>query len=112
MHSKDSNCRISLPVHQAKGFVKVLTQVGSQQAAYIDKFLNEVGYYVRRGTETREFFKKGRVFAMLHTEPAGSIAHNNFLNDSYSIVRFGETAFSTIRRFVIVSVRQGFVYAL
>lgn len=73
--------------------------------------LTPVAYYVRRGTDTRRFFIVGRVFAMLHTEPAGaqSSAHGN--DDAYSYVKFNEVVYSQIRRFIVVDVRQGFVYA-
>jgi hypothetical protein len=65
---------------------------------------------MRTGSEARQFFKIGRVFAMLYTEPAsGASRHNN--NDAYTTVRFGAEAFTQIRRFVVVSVRRNFVHA-
>lgn len=70
------------------------------------------GYFMRTGGDARSFWKVGRVFAMLYTEPAGNAARMNELNDAFSIVRFGETVYSQIRRFVVVSVRRQFVYAL
>ena len=45
---------------------------------------------------------------MLHVQAASAQAINN---DSITVVRYGEHAFSQIRRFVIVEVRRGFVYA-
>lgn len=64
---------------------------------------------MRTGSEAREFFKLGRVFAMLYTEPAGQTATRN--NDAFSVVRFGESVYTQIRRFVVVSVRKNFVHA-
>lgn len=69
-------------------------------------------YFMRTGSDARSFWKVGRVFAMLYTEAAGNAARMNGLNDAFSIVRFGETVYSQIRRFVVVSVRRQFVYAL
>jgi len=46
---------------------------------------------------------------MLHIQAAS--AHALQTSDSITIVRYGEHAFSQIRRFVIVEVRRGFVYA-
>jgi hypothetical protein len=66
---------------------------------------------MRTGAQAREFFKKGRVFAMLYTESSGAQARHNSNDDAFTVVRFGESAYTTIRRFVIVSVRKSFVYA-
>lgn len=45
---------------------------------------------------------------MLHIQAASV---NAFPSDSVTVVKYGEHAFSQIRRFVIVDVRRGFVYA-
>jgi hypothetical protein len=45
---------------------------------------------------------------MLHIQAASSQA---LQNDNCTVVQYGEQAFSQIRRFVIVDVRRGFVYA-
>jgi hypothetical protein len=66
---------------------------------------------MRTGREAREFFKRGRVFATLYTEPAGETAQSSTWNDSYTIVKYGQSVYTQIRRFVIVSVRRNFVYA-
>jgi hypothetical protein len=65
---------------------------------------------MRTGGEARGFFKLGRVFAMLYTEPAGEGSRRGN-NDAFTTVRFGEEVFSQIRRFVVVSVRKNFVHA-
>jgi hypothetical protein len=46
---------------------------------------------------------------MLHLQAASVQALPT--NDSITVVKYGERAFSQIRRFVIVEVRRGFVYA-
>ena len=46
---------------------------------------------------------------MLHTQAASETALQT--SDSITVVRYGEHAFSQIRRFVVVEVRRGFVYA-
>jgi hypothetical protein len=48
---------------------------------------------------------------MLYTEAAGNTASAGVQDDAYSAIRFGEYVYSNIRRFVVVDVRQGFVYA-
>jgi hypothetical protein len=49
---------------------------------------------------------------MLYTETAGaSTSSSGAYDDAYTVVRFGESAHTNIRRFVIVEVRRGFVYA-
>ncbi|KAF1848722.1 uncharacterized protein K460DRAFT_335139 [Cucurbitaria berberidis CBS 394.84] len=67
-------------------------------------------YKMRTGREAWRFFQVGKVFAMLYSEPAG--AQSNFGNDdAYSYVRFNQVVYSTIRRFIVAEVHQGFVYA-
>lgn len=66
---------------------------------------------MRTGSQARQFFKRGRVFAMLYTEPTGGTARYDPGNDAYTTVRFGESVYTQIRRFVVVSVRKGFVVA-
>jgi hypothetical protein len=48
---------------------------------------------------------------MLYSDTVGNTASVNGNDDAYSAIRFGEQVYSTIRRFVVVDVRQGFVYA-
>jgi hypothetical protein len=50
---------------------------------------------------------------MLWSEPAGATASRSALNDAFSVVKFGESVYTNIRRFVVVQVpkRKGFVYA-
>ncbi|ORY18199.1 hypothetical protein BCR34DRAFT_554381 [Clohesyomyces aquaticus] len=49
------------------------------------------------------FFRRGRVFKMLWTEPAGRDAPGNTRGSThFSLVRFNETAYSEIRRFVVL----------
>lgn len=66
---------------------------------------------MRTGSQARDFFKKGRVFAMLYTEATGVSARHNSNDDAFTVVRYNETVYTTIRRFVIVSVRHNFIYA-
>ncbi|KAF2996447.1 hypothetical protein E8E13_003810 [Curvularia kusanoi] len=82
---------------------------GTPETGWYDRL--DPSYRMRTGAEARQFFKKGRVFAMLYSEPAGETARFDPHNDAYTTVRFGEAVFTQIRRFVIVSVRRGFVYA-
>ena len=48
---------------------------------------------------------------MLYIENASETTHHDENNDAYTTVRFGQVAHSTVRRFVVVEVRRGFVYA-
>ena len=65
---------------------------------------------MRTGQEAREFFKVGKVFAMLYTETASdTVQHPN--DEAYTVVRFGQSAHTNIRRFVVIDVRRGFVNA-
>jgi hypothetical protein len=66
---------------------------------------------MRTGSDAARFFRVGKVFAMLHSEPAGGQSAFDEFDDAYSYVRFKEVVYSSIRRFVVVKVRQGFVYA-
>lgn len=47
---------------------------------------------------------------MLYSEAAGSTANVSVKDEAYSAIRFNEIVYSSIRRFVVVDVRQGFVY--
>jgi len=48
---------------------------------------------------------------MLYTETASdtSVQHPN--DEAYTVIRFGQSAHTNIRRFVVVDVRRGFVNA-
>ncbi|KAJ4395257.1 hypothetical protein N0V91_010959 [Didymella pomorum] len=46
---------------------------------------------------------------MLYTEPAGAQSQIN--DEAYSFVRYQEVVYSQIRRFIVVEVKRGFVYA-
>lgn len=70
-----------------------------------------VGYQMRSGRDARQFFVEGRVFAMLYSEAAGQTATPDPGDGAYTVVRFGESAYTNIRRFVVVEVKRGFVYA-
>jgi hypothetical protein len=73
------------------------------------------GYRVRERKEAHDFFKKGRVFAMLWTETASQTfkAPNGTENTNITMGKYGENIFSQIRRFVVVDVNRErhFVYA-
>ncbi|KAJ4311103.1 hypothetical protein N0V94_008119 [Neodidymelliopsis sp. IMI 364377] len=66
---------------------------------------------MRSGAEARRFFVVGKVFAMFYSEAAGGQANRNGNDEAYSMARFGEVVHSQIRRFIVVKVCQGFVYA-
>ncbi|CAO2655104.1 Nn.00g101680.m01.CDS01 [Neocucurbitaria sp. VM-36] len=68
-------------------------------------------YRMRTRAEAPGFFVIGRVFAILWSEPAPSTAFLNTSHSAYTIGRFGENVYSTIRRFIVVQARRGFVYA-
>ncbi|KAH7112799.1 hypothetical protein B0J11DRAFT_541935 [Dendryphion nanum] len=70
-------------------------------------------YRMRTGAEARDFFVMGRVFSMLHAETASETwARNGTENTAITIGRFGQGVYSQIRRFIIVKVEHGFVYAI
>lgn len=53
----------------------------------------------------------GKVFAMLYTETASDTSVQYPNDEAYTVIRFGQTAHTNIRRFVVVEVRRGFVNA-
>ncbi|KAL5371839.1 hypothetical protein DPSP01_013954 [Paraphaeosphaeria sporulosa] len=67
-------------------------------------------YRMRTGSEAYNFFRVGKVFSMLHIQ-AASANELAPISDNITVVKYGERAFSQIRRFVIVEVRRGYVYA-
>ena len=66
---------------------------------------------MRSGQESQTFFIVGRVFAMLYSETASETSTQDLNDDAYTVVRLGGRAHTNIRRFIVVEVRQGFVYA-
>ncbi|RMY37127.1 hypothetical protein D0865_13456 [Hortaea werneckii] len=66
-------------------------------------------YTVRRDTD--RFFKPGRVFLVLWTEPAGPLSKGACSEDLVT-VRFGERVYSKIRRFVVVRAASSYCSAL
>ena len=61
-------------------------------------------YTVRR--DANQFFKPGRVFMILWTEPAGTLSEGARPEEKFlATVRYGERVYSKIRRFVVV--REG-----
>jgi hypothetical protein len=48
---------------------------------------------------------------MLYSETASETSAQRPNDDAYTVVRFNERAHTNIRRFVVVEVRRGFVYA-
>jgi hypothetical protein len=78
--------------------------------------LTEEGYCVRTNAQEYEFFKQGRVFAMLWSETAGqSLSKRTPTENTMFTVhpnsgrvqgQFGESIYSSIRRFVIVRVNR------
>ncbi|KAF1930299.1 uncharacterized protein M421DRAFT_418617 [Didymella exigua CBS 183.55] len=71
-------------------------------------------YRVRERREAHEFFKTGRVFAMLWAESASAtMIRGGTENTAVTIGRFQEEVYSQIRRFVVVKVnrQRHFIYA-
>jgi hypothetical protein len=66
---------------------------------------------MRTGHEAATFFVVGKVFSMLYTETASDTYVRNPNDQAYTVIRFGQTAHTNIRRFVVVEVRRGFVNA-
>jgi hypothetical protein len=56
--------------------------------------------------DQRKFWKVGRVFMMLWTEPAVKVSENLRFGSHFSTVWLGEKAYSEIRRFVVI--REGY----
>ncbi|OAG03166.1 uncharacterized protein CC84DRAFT_1261782 [Paraphaeosphaeria sporulosa] len=81
---------------------------GNPQAGWLEQL--DPSYRMRSGREARQFFRVGKVFAMLHIQ-AASATDLTALSANITVVQYGERAFSQIRRFVIVDSRRGFVYA-
>ncbi|ORY18206.1 hypothetical protein BCR34DRAFT_504925 [Clohesyomyces aquaticus] len=82
---------------------------GTPQMGWKEKLAPE--YQIRKGGEAYTFFKQGRVFAMLHAEAMGETQKPRLGDDCISVIKHGEYAYTNIRRFVIVQVMKGFVYA-
>jgi len=66
---------------------------------------------MRTGTEARDFFVFGRVFAMLYSEAAGGTSRAQPNDEAYTVVRYNERVHTNIRRFVVLQDNHGFVYA-
>ncbi|KAF2138947.1 uncharacterized protein K452DRAFT_320603 [Aplosporella prunicola CBS 121167] len=59
----------------------------------------------------RQFFKQGRMFAILFSEPMGETAPPNLARDNVTVVIYGGHVYTDIRRFVVVKEKRGFCYA-
>ncbi|KAI2475428.1 hypothetical protein Ptr902_13114 [Pyrenophora tritici-repentis] len=82
---------------------------GTPQTGWYD--LLDSSYQMRSGSDARRFFVEGRVFAMLYSEAAGQTARPDPGDGAFTVVRFGESVHTNIRRFVVVEIKRGFVYA-
>ncbi|KAH9861395.1 hypothetical protein J1614_011141 [Plenodomus biglobosus] len=82
---------------------------GTPETGWYDQLDNS--YVMRTGQDASRFFVIGRVFAMLYIENAAETSSQNANEAAYTVVRFGGVAYSTIRRFVVVAVKRGFVQA-
>ncbi|KAJ4311102.1 hypothetical protein N0V94_008118 [Neodidymelliopsis sp. IMI 364377] len=71
----------------------------------------DYSYRMRTGAEAREFFGLGRVFSMVYVEAASATAVVAPDDEAFTVVRYGSRSYTQIRRFVVVSVRRGFVHA-
>ncbi|KAF2846789.1 hypothetical protein T440DRAFT_492506 [Plenodomus tracheiphilus IPT5] len=104
MDSVMSNTPIPQNIRDQEGFIS-----GTPETGWYDQL--DQSYVMRTGAGARGFFVVGRVFAMLYTENASETSEYDWNNDAYTVVRFGGVAYTTIRRFVVVEVRRGFVNA-
>ncbi|CAE6996772.1 hypothetical protein P3342_000443 [Pyrenophora teres f. teres] len=82
---------------------------GTPQTGWYD--LLDPSYQMRSGSDARRFFVEGRVFAMLYSQAASQTARPDPGDGAFTVVRFGESVHTNIRRFVVVEVKRGFVYA-
>ncbi|KAJ8118176.1 hypothetical protein OPT61_g783 [Boeremia exigua] len=82
---------------------------GTPEQGWVDRL--DPSYIMRTGRQAHDFFKEGRVFATLFTESAGGTATHGPNEDAFTTVLFGQSAYSQIRRFVVVSARRYFVLA-
>ncbi|KAL8949705.1 MAG: hypothetical protein Q9222_004214 [Ikaeria aurantiellina] len=84
----NSNMQLSVPSHRGR--------------------LDPKQFYPR--SRPKDFFVEGKVFIKLHTEEAGNTAdHNSF---GFSTVAYEESAYSQLRRFVVVKARPREYYCL
>jgi hypothetical protein len=73
-----------------------------------------IGYRVRAAQEAPNFFRKGRVFAMLWQESTDyMVTRSGSDNSSITVGKYSEQKYVQIRRFVVVEVNRAknFVYA-
>jgi hypothetical protein len=101
---------------QSVAGMKIWTLVSHWPSLLSSVVLTDQGYCVRTNAQEYEFFKQGRVFAMLWSETAGHslskrtpTENSNFTahpNSSLVQGQFGERIYSSIRRFVIVRVNR------
>lgn len=78
--------------------------------------LKEQGYRIRTKAEEYHFFKQGRVFAILRSEPTGEIATSSRMTENSQSTahpmsgvvegRFGQKIYCQIRRFVVMRVNK------
>lgn len=59
---------------------------------------------------SKEYFQPGTVFSVLFSEAAGATATS--YNDSFSMVKYGEYAYSQVRRFVVVRQKKAHCFAI
>jgi hypothetical protein len=72
-------------------------------AVACDIFCSWPSKYFQQTSTTTVLTKRRQVFKMLWTEPAGQVNPGKTRNSThFSTVQYGETAFSEIRRFVVV----------
>ncbi|KAH6865203.1 hypothetical protein BKA58DRAFT_240862 [Alternaria rosae] len=98
----------------------VQSTIHSLDRRYIQTNLNETNIepldsrYRRVAQPSRAtFFVLGRVFKMLWTEPAGQANPGKTRNSThFSTVQYGETAFSEIRRFLVVRNKGDFSHPI
>jgi hypothetical protein len=86
---------------------KLLTLVSVHPLLHKTNIYCSAGYRVIPDKEQRKFWKVGRVFMMLWTEPAAKVPYGGGTRDGshFSTVWLSEQAYSEIRRFVVI--REG-----
>jgi hypothetical protein len=73
-----------------------------------------IGYRVRTAQEAPDFFRRGRVFAMLWAQSGSeTLTRSASENSAITILRYAERIFTQVRRYVVIDVnrKRHFVYA-
>ena len=110
-HKMPVQCKASSQARHIPDGAIFWTQVSISRSFHLPADIATSAYQMRTGSEAQSFFIVGKVFAMLYSETASETSAQRPNDDAYTVVRFNERAHTNIRRFVVVEVRRGFVYA-